>query len=300
MEIKADGNDGSLILLKQGAEARVFESTFVGRRSIVNKCFSKKYRHPSLDSKLILKCLNAEARCMTRGRRLGVCPPTPYVVDAALHTLTFEYVEGIRSVLAIKARYPRGSKRVFESTFVGRRSIVKEGFSKKYKHPSLDSKLILKCLKTRSVLTIKAGHPRGSKVVGLNLFCRCSLAEFPVWLCGQKSTSTIWSRLWKLSKSRRPTTDRKRRLGTTSLVGMVNTPILTWRRKTVMKDLGIRISWEKDVGQEGDAPKKAGRDEYYNESDLQVWKDRCLRIDNKMKGMANKLVDLQSVVNFMM
>ncbi|KAL7193734.1 hypothetical protein ACSBR2_025370 [Camellia fascicularis] len=25
---------------------------------------------------------------------------------------------------------------------------------------------------------------------------------------------------------------------------------------------------KKDVGQEGDAPKKAGRDEYYNESDL--------------------------------
>ncbi|KAL7250592.1 hypothetical protein ACSBR1_012589 [Camellia fascicularis] len=24
-------------------------------------------------------------------------------------------------------------------------------------------------------------------------------------------------------------------------------------------------------------PKKGGRDEYYNESDLQVWKDRCLR-----------------------
>ncbi|KAI7990566.1 EKC/KEOPS complex subunit TP53RK [Camellia lanceoleosa] len=94
MEIKADGNDGSLILLKQGAEARVFESTFVEMRSIVKERFSKKYRHSSLDSKLILKCLNAEARCMTRGRPLGVCTPTPYAVDAALHTLTFEYVEG--------------------------------------------------------------------------------------------------------------------------------------------------------------------------------------------------------------
>ncbi|KAL7247484.1 hypothetical protein ACSBR2_002405 [Camellia fascicularis] len=34
---------------------------------------------------------------------------------------------------------------------------------------------------------------------------------------------------------------------------------------------------EKDVGQEGEVSKKAGRGEYYNESDLQVWKDRCLR-----------------------
>ncbi|KAL7186484.1 hypothetical protein ACSBR2_028270 [Camellia fascicularis] len=56
---------------------------------------------------------------------------------------------------------------------------------------------------------------------------------------------------------------------------------------------------EKDVDKEGNASKKVGRDEYYNESDLQVWKDRCLRRDGEMKGMANKLVDLQSVVNFM-
>lgn len=38
---------------------RVFESTFSGRRSIVKERFSKKYRHPSLDSKLTLKRLNA-------------------------------------------------------------------------------------------------------------------------------------------------------------------------------------------------------------------------------------------------
>ncbi|KAL7257541.1 hypothetical protein ACSBR1_003781 [Camellia fascicularis] len=57
---------------------------------------------------------------------------------------------------------------------------------------------------------------------------------------------------------------------------------------------------EKDVSQEGDAPKKARQGGYYNESDLHVWKDRCLRRDDKMKGIANKLTDLQSVVNFMM
>ncbi|GKV48581.1 hypothetical protein SLEP1_g55381 [Rubroshorea leprosula] len=94
MEIEGNGENGSLILLKQGAEARVFESTFVGRRSIVKERFSKKYRHPSLDSKLTLKRLNAEARCMTKARRLGVSTPVLYAVDPVLHTLTFEYVEG--------------------------------------------------------------------------------------------------------------------------------------------------------------------------------------------------------------
>ncbi|KAI3460885.1 hypothetical protein Pfo_017548 [Paulownia fortunei] len=94
MEIKLDGVEGSMVLIKQGAEARVFESTFVGRRSIVKERFSKKYRHPSLDSKLTLKRLNAEARCTTKARKLGVLTPVLYGVDPLLHTLTFEFVEG--------------------------------------------------------------------------------------------------------------------------------------------------------------------------------------------------------------
>ncbi|KAL7220677.1 hypothetical protein ACSBR2_013539 [Camellia fascicularis] len=40
---------------------------------------------------------------------------------------------------------------------------------------------------------------------------------------------------------------------------------------------------EKGVGQEGDPPKKTGRDEYYHKSDLQAWKDKCLRRDGEMK-----------------
>ncbi|KAL7238610.1 hypothetical protein ACSBR2_004659 [Camellia fascicularis] len=66
------------------------------------------------------------------------------------------------------------------------------------------------------------------------------------------------------------------------------------RRTTVMKNLGIRIPEEKDVGQEGDVPKKTCQGGYYNKSNLQVWKDRCLRKDGEMKRMANKLADLQS------
>lgn len=46
-------------------------------------------------------------------------------------------------------------QRVFESSFVGRRSIVKERFSKKYRHPLLDSKLTLKRLNAVSFLSMK-------------------------------------------------------------------------------------------------------------------------------------------------
>ncbi|KAM4084403.1 hypothetical protein ACB094_08G129600, partial [Castanea mollissima] len=80
--------------LSHSAEARVFESNFVGRRSVIKERFSKKYRHPTLDSKITLNRLNVEARCMTKARRLGVSTPVLYSVDPVLHTLTFEYVEG--------------------------------------------------------------------------------------------------------------------------------------------------------------------------------------------------------------
>ncbi|XP_009787951.1 uncharacterized protein [Nicotiana sylvestris] len=94
METDSEVKESSLILIKQGAEARVFETSFVGKRCIVKERFSKKYRHPILDTKLTLKRLNAEARCMSKARKLGVLTPLLYVVDAISHSLTFEYVEG--------------------------------------------------------------------------------------------------------------------------------------------------------------------------------------------------------------
>ncbi|KAL7232573.1 hypothetical protein ACSBR2_010559 [Camellia fascicularis] len=56
----------------------------------------------------------------------------------------------------------------------------------------------------------------------------------------------------------------------------------------------------KDVGQEGDVQKKTDQSGYYNEDDLQVWKERYLRRDDEIKTIANKLADLQTMVNFMM
>jgi TP53 regulating kinase and related kinases len=36
-----------------------------------------------------------EARCMTKARRLGVSTPVLYSVNPLLHTLTFEYIDGL-------------------------------------------------------------------------------------------------------------------------------------------------------------------------------------------------------------
>ncbi|KAL7170100.1 hypothetical protein ACSBR2_035032 [Camellia fascicularis] len=51
-----------------------------------------------------------------------------------------------------------------------------------------------------------------------------------------------------------------------------------------------------DLDVEEDNYNEETRDKNHEEND----KDRCLRRDDEMKGMANKLADLQTVVNFMM
>ena len=66
---------------------------------------------------------------------------------------------------------------------------------------------------------------------------------------------------------------------------------------TEARDQGHR---EKDDIQEGDTSKRTDLGKYYNEDTLQVWRDRCLRWDEEVKELANKLAALQSVVNFMM
>ncbi|KAL7240078.1 hypothetical protein ACSBR2_005862 [Camellia fascicularis] len=38
---------------------------------------------------------------------------------------------------------------------------------------------------------------------------------------------------------------------------------------------------ENNIGQKGDAPKKAGREKYYRKSNLQVGRDKCRRKDEK-------------------
>lgn len=82
-------------LIKQGAEARVYENFFMGRKAIVKERFSKKYRHPILDSKITQKRLYGEARSVAKARRLGVATPVLFAVDSILHTITLEYIDGI-------------------------------------------------------------------------------------------------------------------------------------------------------------------------------------------------------------
>ena len=62
---------GAIELVKQGAEAKLYRTTFYGKDCMVKERFSKKYRHPALDKSLTLQRLKAEVRAVNKCRNLG-------------------------------------------------------------------------------------------------------------------------------------------------------------------------------------------------------------------------------------
>eukprot|EP00884_Botryococcus_braunii_P013574 jgi/Botrbrau1/22217/Bobra.168_1s0048.1 len=81
-------------LVAQGAEARVFEGTFLGRPTILKQRFNKKYRHPYLDAKLTTSRLKGEVRSIVKARKVGVRTPVVYYVEFEANAIYMEKVPG--------------------------------------------------------------------------------------------------------------------------------------------------------------------------------------------------------------
>ena len=84
----------SSTLLKQGAEGRVFLSTFLSRPCVVKQRFVKAYRHPSLDLSLTRARLTAESRSLLKVRRAGLDVPVVYWVCEVERLIVMEHVQG--------------------------------------------------------------------------------------------------------------------------------------------------------------------------------------------------------------
>ena len=68
-------------LVKQGAEARVYGTDFLGKPAIVKERFVKTYRVAALDEKLTHRRMGQEVRSMARCRRHGIRAPAVYHLD---------------------------------------------------------------------------------------------------------------------------------------------------------------------------------------------------------------------------
>ncbi|KAJ1824860.1 serine/threonine-protein kinase bud32 [Coemansia sp. RSA 2671] len=83
------------VLIRQGAEARVYKTTMPdGRAAVAKQRFSKSYRHPDLDAKLTRGRLNQEARSLKRCKEHGICVPEVIRVDKSSATLFIEFIHG--------------------------------------------------------------------------------------------------------------------------------------------------------------------------------------------------------------
>ena len=86
-------------LLRQGAEARVFRTTYLGKPTIIKERFKKKYRHPVLDQELTHRRQLQECRSMLRCRKAGIRTPVIYLNDSQSHSI---YMEEIMESLSVR------------------------------------------------------------------------------------------------------------------------------------------------------------------------------------------------------
>ncbi|XP_068598750.1 EKC/KEOPS complex subunit TP53RK [Brachionichthys hirsutus] len=102
-------------LLKQGAEARVYRTQFLGRPTIVKERFPKRYRHPALDEKLTHRRTVQEVRSILRCRKAGIAAPVVYFVDYTSHCIFLEEIVGSTTVREhIASTHPSDSRTELE------------------------------------------------------------------------------------------------------------------------------------------------------------------------------------------
>jgi TP53 regulating kinase-like protein len=84
----------SQTLLKKGAEASLFLTSWHGRKVIVKARFPKKYRPAELDAKIRSYRTAHEPQLMHEAKLAGVPTPKIFLVDMNDAAITMEFVEG--------------------------------------------------------------------------------------------------------------------------------------------------------------------------------------------------------------
>ncbi|KAI4470396.1 o-sialoglycoprotein endopeptidase [Holotrichia oblita] len=78
-------------LIKQGAESKLFQGSYLGVPTLVKDRFKKKYRHPTLDDTLMKERIKAEVRAILKCKTVGIRTPTLYLVDLNRRSIFMEY-----------------------------------------------------------------------------------------------------------------------------------------------------------------------------------------------------------------
>lgn len=81
-------------LLKQGAEAKLFKTEYLGRKAVVKVRENKKYRETKLDEKILRERIRTEATLLNRAKKVGVRTPVVWKIDLKEKAITIEFIPG--------------------------------------------------------------------------------------------------------------------------------------------------------------------------------------------------------------
>jgi len=81
-------------LYKQGAESKIFTTTYSDRKAIVKERFSRQYRHELLDLNIRKERTKAEAKAILKCRQGGIATPVIYSLDLNNFKIIMEHING--------------------------------------------------------------------------------------------------------------------------------------------------------------------------------------------------------------
>ncbi|XP_037025489.1 EKC/KEOPS complex subunit bud32 [Bradysia coprophila] len=93
-------NEPETLLLKQGAEAKLYISEFNSQKCLVKERFKKTYRLPEIDKQLSNERMKAESKSISRCQAAGILVPKVYHMNLNDRKIYMEYFE--RAITAKK------------------------------------------------------------------------------------------------------------------------------------------------------------------------------------------------------
>ncbi|MBI2530321.1 MAG: Kae1-associated serine/threonine protein kinase [Candidatus Diapherotrites archaeon] len=92
------------ILLRQGAEANLYKSEYLGKEALIKERIPKDYRNAELDSEIRKRRTKEEAQLLYNAKALGVRTPLIYKIDLSGATIIMEFIEGKRMKDALNGK----------------------------------------------------------------------------------------------------------------------------------------------------------------------------------------------------
>lgn len=81
------------VLLQQGAEGKLYLTSYQGQRCLAKERFAKAYRHPDLDRQLTRERMRAETKAIQRCQAAGIAVPKILNMDLETRRIHMEYFE---------------------------------------------------------------------------------------------------------------------------------------------------------------------------------------------------------------